>query len=314
MSNTQPHFANSACKLNSSGAKPIRGQTAMTVETEATTIKAKAMTKGTPKILLTQQGRLELPKGISVHPVTEQNHFRKCRGSGGIFNSASAIFSDTLLAINFHTDVTCEEVCVCCFKVFRLVSEFVRHAAKHNGTCERKWTFIRKTSDELREKSDKQLALAMSQYSSRVVVGKKRKWDVANLGFDISGARAETDRIGMTALDKSFCYINEGDSLHQLHSARIELSAAPNPTQSPITLPRLAIMADPINPSSTPSMFAEEIYFNPAEGQNQGLDLLQDFDAPILQIMNSIPALTTGWAAQDDIVDMTTEIAAYQEQ
>ncbi|KAJ5556655.1 hypothetical protein N7513_001774 [Penicillium frequentans] len=60
-------------------------------------------------------------------------------------------------------------------------------------------------------------------------------------------------------------------------------------------------MADPINPSSTTSIFAEELYFNSTEGQTQGLDLLQEFDAPILQIMNSIPALTTGWPAEDDI-------------
>lgn len=92
--------ANSTCKLNSSGVEPIQKSMAMTVETEAITIKVKAMMIKTPEILLAQQGRLELPKGISVHPVNERNHFRKCRDSDGISNNASAILSDKLLAIN----------------------------------------------------------------------------------------------------------------------------------------------------------------------------------------------------------------------
>ncbi|KAJ5267370.1 hypothetical protein N7478_010178 [Penicillium angulare] len=154
----------------------------------------------------------------------------------------------------------------------------------------------------------------MSQFQPGVVVGKKRKWDMATLGPDISGARAEFDRIGITTLDESLRHINEGDSLRQLSSAHIDLSAPPISMQSSITLPRLANMADPINPGSTPNMLSDEIYFDPGEGQTQGFDLLQDFDAPILQIMNSVPALTTRWAAQDDIVDINTEVAAYHEQ
>ncbi|KAJ5300107.1 hypothetical protein PENANT_c086G07577 [Penicillium antarcticum] len=195
-----------------------------------------------------------------------------------------------------------------------LVSEFIRHADRHDGACERKRSFIKKTCDELREQSDKQLALAISQCRSSVLVGKKRKWEVAALGSDISGAQAKFDRIGMTALDQSlFSQSNEGDSFRQLGQARDELSAPLIPMQSPIALPRLSTMVDTVNPNSSSNMSTEEIYFNPGEGQTQDLDLLQDFDAPILQIMNSIPALSTGWAAQDDFVDITTEAAVYRE-
>lgn len=81
---------------------------------------------------------------IFVHPVNERNHFRNWRDSGGISNNVSAIPSDTLHAINFSgIDVTRKEVCVCCFKVFRLVSEFIRHADRHDGAGERKQTFIK---------------------------------------------------------------------------------------------------------------------------------------------------------------------------
>lgn len=202
---------------------------------------------------------------------------------------------------------------MCCFKVFRLVSEFIRHADRHDGACKRKRAFIKKTCDELREQSDKQLALAMSQCQSGVLVGNKRKWDVAALGSDISGVQAELDRIGMTARDETLCQTDGGDSLRQLGSVRDELSAPLIPMQSPIALPQLGTMVDPINPNSSPNMSTEEFYFNPGEEQTHGLDLLQDFDAPILQIMNSVPALMTGWAAQDNIV-VNTEAAVYHEQ
>ncbi|CAG7953266.1 unnamed protein product [Penicillium salamii] len=149
----------------------------------------------------------------------------------------------------------------------------------------------------------------MSQCQSGVLVGKKRKWDVAALGSDISGVQSEFDRTGMTARDETFCQDDGGGdgSLRQLGSVRDELSAPLIPIQSPIALPRLGTMVDPINPHSSPNMSTEEFYFNPGEGQTHGLDLLQDFDAPILQIMNSVPALTNGWAAQGDIVDINTE-------
>jgi hypothetical protein len=77
-----------------------------------------------------------------------------------------------------------------------------------------------------------------------------------------------------------------------------------------MVIPQLAMTAKPVNSSSSPHMSTEEVYFNPGEGQIQGLDLLQDFDAPLLQIMNIVPALTTGWTVEDAIVDVTTNTDA----
>ncbi|KAK4118165.1 hypothetical protein N657DRAFT_533107, partial [Parathielavia appendiculata] len=70
---------------------------------------------------------------------------------------------------HYQQHVPCEEVCVVCFKVMRLTSEFLRHVEKHISTSGRKMTFIRATCDELRERSDAQLDLAL----------KKRKFGVA---------------------------------------------------------------------------------------------------------------------------------------
>ncbi|KAJ5111752.1 hypothetical protein NUU61_001382 [Penicillium alfredii] len=190
-------------------------------------------------------------------------------------------------------DVACEEV--------------------HDDEDERKRAYIKKTCDELCERSDKQLALAMTQCRS-AVVGKKRTWEMAALDSEMSRARAEFDGIKTTALDQPHLQINESDGLHLLGSACIEPSAHPIPMQSHIELPRLAAMTEPVNTSSSRDMPTEEVYFNHGEGQTQGLDLLQDFDAPILQIMNSVPALTNKWTAENyGTIGTNTEAAVYHE-
>merc|ERR1712000_527305 len=47
------------------------------------------------------------------------------------------------LRVHFRRHVACEEVCVCCFKVFRRASEFIRHMRELNH--ERDEEEIRKT-------------------------------------------------------------------------------------------------------------------------------------------------------------------------
>lgn len=190
------------------------------------------------------------------------------------------------------------------------MSEFIRHADKHDGAGERKQAFIKKTCDELRDQSDKQLALTTGQSRSAVVAGEKRTWDVAALSSEFSGAQTQSDRVGVKTWTQSHQQIIEGDSLNHLDPARIELSAAPISMQSPMVIPQLTMTAKPVNSSSSPHMSAEEVYFNLGEGQIQGLDLLQDFDAPLLQIMNSVPALTAGWTVEDAIIDITTNTDA----
>ncbi|EED23192.1 hypothetical protein TSTA_066410 [Talaromyces stipitatus ATCC 10500] len=215
---------------------------------------------------------------------------------------------------HFQQHVTCEEVCVCCFKVFRTVSEFIRHADKHDGAGERKQAFIKKTCDELRDQSDKQLALATSQSRSVVVAGEKRTWDVAALSSEFLEAQPQLDRTGVKTLNHH--HITEGDSLNHLDPTCIGLSAPPISMQSPMVIPRLTMTTKPVNNNSSPHMSTEGVYFNTGEGQIQGLDLLQDFDAPILQIMNSVPALTAGWTVEDAIVDITanTDAPVYSTQ
>lgn len=94
------------------------------------------------------------------------------------------------------TDVTCEEVCVFCFKMFRLASEFMRHAeGNHRDATGRKATYMRTTCDELGRRVDSELA--KSAYLSAGVDSrsKKRGWEAAGMDPGMSG----TQRNGIVA-------------------------------------------------------------------------------------------------------------------
>lgn len=82
------------------------------------------------------------------------------------------------LAINALTpDVTCEEVCVCCFKVFRRTSEFIRHAREHSGATETKRKYMEQIAAELRRLADKEIY-------ARLANQKKRTWEEAALNLE----------------------------------------------------------------------------------------------------------------------------------
>ena len=172
---------------------------------------------------------------------------------------------------------------------------------------ERRRTFTNKTCNKLREQSDKQLALAVSQHRSRLTVGKKRTWDMANLGSESSRAQGELDRSSITDLVPQHRQIVESNSLRQLSSAYGQLSAPPNPLQSPMPLPQLA---EPFNASGSSGLSAKEVYLNPGEWQTRGIEF---YDAPIFGLMNCIPPLTTGWTADDSTANMTPGAAVYYE-
>jgi len=67
---------------------------------------------------------------------------------------------------------------VCCFKVFRLVHDFIRHIEQHDDAGKRKLAYIKNTCDKLRELSNKQLDLVIRQ-GLLVAKGKKRTWVIA---------------------------------------------------------------------------------------------------------------------------------------
>lgn len=90
---------------------------------------------------------------------------------------------------------------MCCFKIFRLASEYIRHAGKHKDASYTKLTFIRRTCDELRESVDRKLDLSLAKnervsedYKSS---SKKRESEKAGIGSRTSG----TQRVKMNVVD-----------------------------------------------------------------------------------------------------------------
>ncbi|KAK3328703.1 hypothetical protein B0T19DRAFT_385293 [Cercophora scortea] len=176
------------------------------------------------------------------------------------------------------TYVPCEEVCVCCFKMFRHTSKFLRHAKKHADIGGRKMTFIKSTCDDLCEHSNTQLDLALSQGLSAVVRSKKRKLGMAALDSEASGIQ---DAI----IDDQPQLQGSSEPLHSGPTDAESSVQTRHRTRSPTALP-------PPNMVGTTGTYAGMSY--PMEAQPQP-DLLRTFDAPVLHIMNGVPTWMDAW-------------------
>ena len=164
------------------------------------------------------------------------------------------------------TDITYKEVYIYCFKVFRLIHDFIRHTEQYNDIAERKSAYLKNTCDELHNLSDKKLDHAIIQALSDAE-GKKRTW-VTAFGSQTSVTHAGFGRSDIAAIDQT-CHqvINSNDPLHYLDPASIE---PPEPLiQSPTAQPQLA---------SVPNSVISSIYLDSSiriqlyttEGQAQG--------------------------------------------
>ena len=63
--------------------------------------------------------------------VTGTYYFKLDRDFGGILSNVSPCYPSLSSVVNSNADVKCEEICVCCHKVSRRVSDFIRHAERH---------------------------------------------------------------------------------------------------------------------------------------------------------------------------------------
>lgn len=185
---------------------------------------------------------------------------------------------------------------MCCFKVFRLVRDFIRHAQQHDDAGEIKFAYIKNTCAELRELSDKQLHLAMRQFPS-AAEGKKRTW-LAAFGSQAFGSQTAATHTGfgksdVAAMDQTHLRANNSsDPLNRLDPASIEPLAPLNPltTQFPTAQPHLASMPTSMISSSCLDNSTQS---HPYAMEGQAREWEEEFDAPVLQLMNSIPIWKT---------------------
>lgn len=181
---------------------------------------------------------------------------------------------------------------MCCFKVFRLVRDFLRHAEQHDDAGERKLVYIKSTCDDLRRLSDKQLDLAMRKCLSDVA-GKKRTW-ISAFDPNTSATYEGFGRSNIPATDQN--PLHSHNLTYPLHHVSIESIAPPIPlsSQSPTAQPSLAHISESTIASSYLESSAQ-VHPHEMQVQGQGWDVIEDFDAPLLQIMNSIPIWMTRW-------------------
>ena len=75
-------------------------------------------------------------------------------------------------------DIIYEEVYIYCFKVFRLIYNFIRYTEQYNDITERKSAYLKNIYNELCNLSDKKLDYTIIQALSDTE-GKKRTWVTA---------------------------------------------------------------------------------------------------------------------------------------
>lgn len=92
--------------------------------------------------------------------------------------------------------------------------------------------------------------------------------------------------------------INRNESFHHLDAASIEASAPliPLTVQSPTAQQQLVGMAESMISSSLDN--STQIQPHGVEGQGRGWDILEDWDAPVVQIMNSVPTWIATWVPE----------------
>lgn len=194
-------------------------------------------------------------------------------------------------------DVPCHEVCVCCTKLFRSVREVRRHTETCTDESERKMKYMKRTSDELRDFSDKQLDIALGESLSSQGKGKKRTWDEADMDTEVLGSQLKARR-----LDPAF-----------LEPVNIQQPAPDKGAVGPTT-ELFSTFTTPVRDTMCLGTLQDQNQAMEAtEGHVPALDLLEDFDAPLMQIMNGVPIFINQWAMDGhDGVVSSNDATAYQ--
>ncbi|KAI1496547.1 hypothetical protein F5X99DRAFT_422023 [Biscogniauxia marginata] len=90
------------------------------------------------------------------------------------------------LRVHFRQHVECEEVCVFCFKVFRVASEYIRHARGHSDAIEEKTTYTNKRCQKLVIRADQELMARLREADEPR--GKKRTQEEITMDSDATSS------------------------------------------------------------------------------------------------------------------------------
>ncbi|KAK1976173.1 hypothetical protein LZ30DRAFT_320847 [Colletotrichum cereale] len=99
------------------------------------------------------------------------------------------------LRVHYGRHVACEEVCVYCYKVFRVASEYIRHTREHGDVIEEKAAYTKRRCARLIKQTNRELmAHLRGDDHGRA---KKRTWTQAALHSDVASREPKRDKIGV---------------------------------------------------------------------------------------------------------------------
>lgn len=218
-------------------------------------------------------------------PVIVSRDFPRAKDSGDTFSSVGpSACGQTSTHIKI-VDVTCQEICVFCFKRFYLASEFIRHTPKHPDDESVKSIFMRDTSQMLRDRVAGELEA--KQKSS------KRAWRDATLDQNMARAKkARQNAVDFRSIDSQ---IHLGDQRSMEHANPYHLESA---TMFQFAAPlELEHQQAQLLDTNFTDPHATVLYPTDLEQAAQMSADLDNFDAPVYAILSGPPIWSsqTGW-------------------
>lgn len=180
-------------------------------------------------------------------------------------------------------DTECREVCVCCHDVFRTVRKFKRHAEKCTSDSKRKRAYMEETCVDLTKLSDTKLDVALRKR-------KKRSRDEAGMAAD----PLDTSRSNPGAPKRTKTRQEPPNNIPSDPGENVLQSYIAPTTDIGTCLTRstgVTVCLDPIGIQGQVSDLSTES----AQENGSSLDALENFDAPLMHIMNSVPLDMYQW-------------------
>jgi hypothetical protein len=155
-------------------------------------------------------------------------------------------------------------------------------------------TYMRQTCDELRKFAEGRLDTALGTMTQNTTKSRKRAWHEADI--DTESSEAVTKIVKLDFGGCATMQTQQSAAHEMLHNRGTEIPSAYPPSANntapylPGDLARL-ICSNPV-PSQD---HAQHVSADRPEEQVPPLDLLDDFNAPLMHIMNGVPVLMEQW-------------------
>lgn len=223
-----------------------------------------------------------------MNPVLASMDFLRAKDFGDTFSSVCPSASRRFFTHVGNVDVQCQEVCVYCFKRFRLASEFIRHAPQHHDDGSVKSIFMRDMSQILRNRVATELEATQKS--------NKRAWKEAAVDQSISrGKKARLNDVDVRTIDSQI-HLGNQMSMKQVHSYHLEGSEVQHFAPSlELEHQQTRLLGTKFSNLPATTLYPTDL------GQAAQMSVeLDNFDAPVYAILSGPPIWSsqTGWVQE----------------